>query len=90
MASQINSPPIWSTQDLPQQVLPNPVVLGTVRWLLIEFADSINNLNAIPILSTSLVPQRQTSLIDHDIPTEYRLGLRILLNTMLLAANTNQ
>ena len=41
MVSQINSPPIWSTQDLPQQVLPNPVVLGTDRWLLIEFADSL-------------------------------------------------
>lgn len=32
----------------------------------------------------------QTSLIDHDIPTEYKLGLRISLNTLLLAANTDQ
>lgn len=32
----------------------------------------------------------QTSLIDHDIPTEYKLGLRISPNTVLLAANTNQ
>lgn len=32
----------------------------------------------------------QTSLIDHDIPTEYKLGHRISPNTLLLAANTDQ
>lgn len=32
----------------------------------------------------------QTSLIDHDIPTEYKLGHRISLNTLLLGANADR
>lgn len=47
-------------------------------------------MNATSNLSTALLHPWQTSLMDHNIPTEWRLGLGDFLNTVLLAANTNQ